>query len=198
MGHYLCHAHWMQPWGETREAITRRKSLAKDAPDDLPIGEFRYGITTETSKHGPGITVQGWVRGPCSVIGDAVVLEFRNPGNDIAVVRRDTLTETKPGMRTGYVAPVAAPKCVSCDQPTHGAERCPYCAHRRGLGMRGTEVVPPNGHPATLDQRIAATKLDSARADLDRPMREKGFGKMLDRDCYGQLFSAKGWETEEL
>ncbi len=36
-------------------------------------------------------------------------------------------------------------------------------------------------------------KLDSARADLDRPMREKRFGKMLDRDCYGQRLSLKGW-----
>ena len=158
---HLCHACWNSPTTITEpRVIARRKSLAaKNAPaDTLPIGEFRYGITTEESWHGDGVLVQGWVRGLLNLgTPDVVVLEFRDAAGLTATVRRDSLSATPPDTRADYVKP-----------PPARPKADPYAEHRFGLieklGRNDDESI------AALTVTAAASKRKRFTADLLREL----------------------------
>jgi hypothetical protein len=71
----------------------------------------------------------------------------------------------------------------------------PYEAHRKDLARGGIHTEPSIAAMTALDP--ANKKARQARAQLDRPLTPPRFGKLGDRDRYGQKLSLRGWCTDE-
>jgi len=161
MGHYLCHAHWMQPWGETREAITRRKSLAKDAPAErCDCREAKATARAMANEHGVGYTVI------CQVC------RKRCTEDPTIACYECGILVTRDGNAADQGEMVICRPCKTKQAQPPKPERDPYAEHRdRVAGLVEFEMTTDEAARNAAMQ----TKLDQAKQSLDRPGHAKRY-----------------------